>query len=63
MTTSTKIVDVVPEVQRVSLLANTGEDVDFVFLEQDITVTVGTDTPADIQAALEDLITVSSLRR
>lgn len=45
--------------QSVSLLASAGEDVYLSFLEQNITVTIGTDTPATIQAALEALLTAS----
>lgn len=47
-----------PEVQSVALLGASAEPVYLAFLEQNITVTIGTDTPADIQASLEALFTV-----
>lgn len=54
-----QIVDVVPEVQSVSLVGLTAETVELSFLEQSITITIGTDTADDIQAALEALLTAS----
>lgn len=48
----------IPEVQDVALLASTGEQFSLSFLEQNITVSVGTDTTDDVQTALEALLTV-----
>ena len=59
--TTFQVVDVTPEVQSVSLLGSTGEEVFISFLEQNITVRIGTDTPTDIRVSLEALITVSIL--
>lgn len=56
-----QVVDVVPEVQSVSILASTGEDFFLSFLEQNITVAVGSDTTASIQTSLEALLTASTL--
>lgn len=53
-----QVVDVVPEVQSVSLLGSTGELVYLSFLGQNITVVIGTDTPSTIQSSLESLVTV-----
>lgn len=53
-----QVVKVVPEVQAVSLLGSAGDVVDFFLLGQNLTVKIGTDTPATIQSALESLITV-----
>lgn len=57
---SVQVVDVVPEVQSVSILASAGEDFFLSFLEQNITVSVGSDTTASIQASLEALLTASA---
>lgn len=54
----TQVVDVVPDVQNVALVGTSGDDVELSFLGQNITVTIGTDTPAAIQASLEALLTV-----
>lgn len=56
-----QVVDVVPEVQSVSLDGASADTVDLSFLEQSITVTIGTDTPDGIQTALEALLTVSAV--
>ena len=56
-----QVVDVVPKVQSVSILASTGEDFFLSFLEQNITVAVGSDTTASIQTSLEALLTASTL--
>lgn len=53
-----QVVEVVPKVQAVSLLGSAGDVVDFFLLGQNVTVRIGTDTPATIQSALESLITV-----
>lgn len=53
-----QVVDVVPELQNVTLLGSAGDDVYLSFLGQNVTVTIGTDTLADIEAALEALLTV-----
>lgn len=55
-----QVVDVVPEVQSVSLGGSTGDTVYLSFLEQNTTVVIGTDTAATIQASLEGLVTVSA---
>lgn len=55
-----QVVDVVPEVQSVSILASAGENFFLSFLEQNITVAVGSDTTASIQTYLEALLTVST---
>lgn len=55
-----QVVDVVPEVQSVSILASTGEDFFLSFLEQNITVAVGSDTTASIQTSLEATLTAST---
>ncbi|CAM9800578.1 unnamed protein product [Ectocarpus sp. 6 AP-2014] len=55
-----EVVDVVPEVQSAALLGASAEPVYLSFLEQNITVTIGTDTPADIQASLEALLTIGT---
>lgn len=55
-----QVVDVVPEVQSVSILASAGESFFLSFLEQNITVDVGSDTTASIQTSLEALLTVST---
>ena len=61
LTTATiQVVDVVPEVQSVSILASAGEDFFLSFLEQNITVAVGSDTTASIQTSLEATLTAST---
>ncbi|CAM9397977.1 unnamed protein product, partial [Hapterophycus canaliculatus] len=55
-----EVVDVVPEVQSVSLLGASGEVVAFSFLGQSVDVTIGTDTPADLQTALEAFLTIGA---
>ncbi|CAM9445800.1 unnamed protein product, partial [Laminaria digitata] len=55
-----QVVDVVPEVQSVSILASAGEDFFLSFLEQNITVAVGSDTTASIQTSLEALLTIEA---
>lgn len=56
-----QVVDVVPEVQSVSLVGLSAESVQLSFLAQSINVTIGTDTADDIQTALEALLTVSAV--
>ena len=54
-------VDAVPEVQGVLLLGGKGDAVQLRFLGQSTVVTIGTDTPATVQSALESLVTVINL--